>query len=66
LAVGRVRFPIAFGDQDLDGLPGELGALESEQGFGLAIDQDDAARIIDDDHGVRRGLDQLAKELVAV
>jgi len=54
----------ALGHQQLDGLPQQLVAAPAEQFDRLGVDKDDAPLAVDDDHGVRRGLQQVLELLV--
>ena len=56
--------PEAARDQDFDGLAQEFLALVAEQGLGLGIDEPDDSRVVDDDHGVRRRLQQPPEPLL--
>ncbi len=43
------------------GGPSSVFARPAEQQLGLGIDEDDPARLVHDDHGIRRGLEQAAE-----
>jgi hypothetical protein len=62
--MGGVRVAVALGNQDLDRVAKQLRAREPEQRLGLAIDEHDTAEVVDDHHGIGRGFDELAEELV--
>src|SRR5580693_6200201 len=51
----------AFRNEDLDGIAQQFEARIAKQLFGARVDQDNAATLIDDDHGVGRRLQQRAK-----
>ena len=54
----------ALGHQQLDGLAQQLVAAPAEQLDRLRVDEDDVPLAVDDDHGVRRGLQQVLELLV--
>ena len=51
----------ALRDERLHGLAQKIFAHASEQAFRLRVDEDDPAPAIDDDHGVRRALQESAE-----
>ena len=55
----------ALGHEHLDRLPEQLARGIAEQILGLGVDQEDAAVAVDDDDGVRRGLEKAAKARLA-
>src|SRR5437870_5051766 len=62
-SVLRMPATKALRREDLDRLPQQLLALVTKQLLYLRVDQDDLAGPIDDDHGVRRGLQQISELL---
>ena len=62
--VVRVAGAEALGHQQLDGLAQQLVAAPAEQFHRLRVDEDDVPLPVDDDHGVRRGLQQVLELLV--
>ena len=62
--VVRVTGAEALGHQQLDGLAQQLVAAPAEQFHRLRVDEDDVPLAVDDDHGVRRGLQQVLELLV--
>src|SRR5216684_3613836 len=51
----------ALGYQDLDGLPQEVGSTVFEEFLSLRVDEDNTALPVDNDHGVRRGLQEISE-----
>ena len=65
-AVAGMLAAEALGDQDLHGATQELVALVAEHPLHLSVDEDDLPLVVDDDHGVGRGLEQVTKLLLAL
>src|SRR5258708_32219556 len=61
-AMVAMLVPEPLRDEHLDGLAEEFVAMVAEQLLCLGIDQYDAAVGAHDNHGVRRGVQQTAKE----
>src|SRR5205814_1564947 len=53
----RMRGPVTFRQQHLDGLAEHLGAVVSEKPFHLGVDHRDHTVLVDHDHAIRRSLD---------
>ncbi len=61
VAMLQMLFPDALRQQHFDLVAQQLGAGVAEHVFGLAIDDGYAAALVDDDHGVGRGLEHRAE-----
>ena len=63
-AVPRMGSAKAIGNEDLDPLPDEFLPGVSEEPLRLGVDQHDAPVLVDDDHGVRSGLQQVLESFL--
>jgi hypothetical protein len=53
----------SLGDKQVDRLAENLFPAVPEQSFGLRVDQDYGASLIDDDHGIRKRIEEAAESL---
>ena len=63
-AVPGMRPAKALGNEELDPFPDEFVSCVAEEPLRLGVDQDDAPVLVDDDHGVRSGLQQVLESFL--